>query len=1002
MQNFEVLSKGNYLRPQAFSRVTACRYLFVREGEKNYILIEFCNNGDDVLRELRFTLTQYDADGEMLRRQNVASASLEAGAGKKFVFEKIEAHPDCVDFSVENMSARCGYYVYSLIDGNAVTEYAEEEPAPVRTARIKSGEIKGFTVTVKRPKYPVAIGIFMCATLLCLILCIVLSLDAFKHNNFVFVKNGVEYAFVGDINEAGSDIYVSGYRVNKENVVIPDEIDGHPVVYVGHGAFRGNVHIRNIRFEGKIDIEQDAFDGCSNLESVNFENVISVGHNAFRDCISLREVRSSSLEKIEGYAFENCDDLQTVEITRSRDLQWIELGDCAFSNCRSLKTIRIEPLIDYPDFFGSSLFYNCYFTENVYLHNFQYFGETPGEVSDYDSLSLVFGGVAPKNSLHTLHIENMDCIPEYFCEGYSNLCSVTVGHLTSPVVGKYAFSSCVSLSEIDLPTITEVHEGAFTETKLSSFDGRSLTSIGDSAFAFCSELESFDLSENRSLTNVGAWVFEGCLALRSVELPETVEQIGTAAFRSCSSLEEIIFPENLRFIGDHAFDGCTALESIVIPDDTEYIGDGAFFACGSLSDITLPFIGNMREGGEPFLHVFSGLSDEKYTVTVTLASALGADAFNGCARLQAVYLPDTLTDIGTAAFKDCRSLTTIDLPDSLEKIGDEAFMNCGYLSRLTLPGSLRSIGVNAFTDCIRLYEVKNESVLQVEAGDYENGNVGLHALKVYGAEEEMPERETQDGWSFAKIDGVRYLVGYPEKSVLSLPGRTEAYSVAPYLFFNDTEILKLTNTGSAVGIGRSAFELCYELNEVIFTDGVIEIGECAFGNCTSLMRLTLCTTLEEIDLCAFENCVRLYEIWNLSSLPITAGESSYGGVAQNAYYVYDTAAQDRNVVYDSHNLFVRTGTEWMLVSCELTDVVRLPYSFSYDGNTVNGYGIGSGAFANQQIRELYIPFRVNRIAAGAFDDCPELTAIFYDGTQEEWEKMGGYTPPNCQIYFGSF
>lgn len=191
MQNFEVLSKGNYLRPQAFSRVTACRYLFVREGEKNYILIEFCNNGDDVLRELRFTLTQYDADGEMLRRQNVASASLEAGAGKKFVFEKIEAHPDCVDFSVENMSARCGYYVYSLIDGNAVTEYAEEEPAPVRTARIKSGEIKGFTVTVKRPKYPVAIGIFMCATLLCLILCIVLSLDAFKHNNFVFVKGSV-------------------------------------------------------------------------------------------------------------------------------------------------------------------------------------------------------------------------------------------------------------------------------------------------------------------------------------------------------------------------------------------------------------------------------------------------------------------------------------------------------------------------------------------------------------------------------------------------------------------------------------------------------------------------------------------------------------------------------------------------------------------------------------------------------------------------------------------
>lgn len=1052
MQGTEVLSKGEYLRPQEFAPVTLKRYVFVSEGGKNYLLLEFRNNREEALCGLSFTLTQYDAEGAPLYSLK-HSEDVHAGAGETFVCEKIAADPACADFSADRMSARFGGYVYSVRGGELAVDYvgAPSEPSPA--PKPQGERIEGFTVAEKKPKYPAAIAVFACAALLCAAIVLIVQMFTFKSEAVTFMKDGVVYAFAEGKDVEDSDIYVCGYR-GKGNAVIPAEIEGHTVTHVASGAFQWDSDITGIRFEGSIRIDAYAFANCQYLRTADFENVTSVEENAFYNCGLLEEVRSSTLTSIGPSAFMDCDSLKAVEISgENRDLF---LGDQAFSLCSSLRRVNISPFTDYVGI----PFDSCYGVEELSLNNYQYRADgTAGDPDSYSALSALFtyGNFGMVSSLKTLHIGYMDCIPAGFCMDFSSLESVTIDRLVSPVVGDYAFMRCFNLRDLDIPAVTEVGEAAFQSTDIETFDGSGLVYIGGYAFSD-SALKEISLEENKTLT-----------------------EIGDGAFMNCRTLGSPVLPGCLKNIGDRAFADCWMIGSVQIPSGIEYIGYGVFEGCEGLVSLTLPFLGQSKDNLTGLSGLFNGYVPYGLrTVVLTDATVIPSYAFSGYpvfeislpdtlknieehafsdCSLRSLRVPDSVESIGYGAFSGCTSLEELDLPylglnasqsctlgdlygedveqfyprlfpslrsvrvrsgdevpdrafyrcerletvvfdQSIRTIGREAFSGCYRLSSFTLPETLQSIGSSAFYQCYRLYEVKNETSFNIAAGSDEYGRVAEYALKVYGAGEEMPEHENSDGWIFSVIDGVRYLVGYPQTGSVSLPVTAESYRVAPYLFYGES-IVQISSTGSAESIGEYAFADCSQLTEFTASEGLRAIGDSAFRSCYGLLRATLPSSLTEIGDYAFDLCERLFEIWNLSSLPLVAGETGYGGIARYALFVYRSADEQSRIVDDDGFIFAPAEDGWKLIDTNLYQRLVLPSLFSYNGSFVFSYTLGSG-FGNASAEEIYIPRSVGEIEAGAFDGCSGLRAIYYAGTEEEWKEAGGYTPAGCEVFYESF
>lgn len=74
-------------------------------------------------------------------------------------------------------------------------------------------------------------------------------------------------------------------------------------------------------------------------------------------------------------------------------------------------------------------------------------------------------------------------------------------------------------------------------------------------------------------------------------------------------------------------------------------------------------------------------------------------AFEWCADLKKVQLPNSIVKIGNAAFKSCQKLTSVNTPDNLSNIGEEAFAGCTALTRFYIPDSITRIEYYTFSDC---------------------------------------------------------------------------------------------------------------------------------------------------------------------------------------------------------------------------------------------------------------------------------------------------------------
>lgn len=170
------------------------------------------------------------------------------------------------------------------------------------------------------------------------------------------------------------------------------------------------------------------------------------------------------------------------------------------------------------------------------------------------------------------------------------------------------------------------------------------------------------------VTTIGGSAFSYCSSLTSITIPEGVTSIGGSAFYGCSSLISITLPQGLTAIGDRAFQFCSCLNSITLPEGVTTIGEDAFDWCGSLKDVSIT------------------------DLAAWCSIAFGNETANPLYEAENLYLNGELVE-------------TLEIPEGVTMIRQGLFRNAACIRRVALPKSLKGVAANAFYGCRKIQEV---------------------------------------------------------------------------------------------------------------------------------------------------------------------------------------------------------------------------------------------------------------------------------------------------------
>ena len=388
---------------------------------------------------------------------------------------------------------------------------------------------------------------------------------------------------------------ITGYSGSVSALAIPQTIDGHKVVAIGEGAFKGTCLV-NVTIPDTVTVIGDsAFENCDNLKNVKIsENLKKLGMMAFGNCDALTEVKvpksittviyNDFYNPVRG-PFTGSDSLQTVVFEEG--MTW--LPAYILSGCSGFTTVKIPETVTE---IGGGAFSDCSRLESI---------EIPESVTEIGS--------------HTFSNTKLESIrvPD-----------------TVTDMGDHVFSGCTELKEVTLPNIRQ--------------------NIVAGMFEGCTSLEKIVLPE--TVTAIRSDAFEGCTALKDITWSKAPEIIESNAFRNCSALKEVTIPGTVKSIGDCAFLNCDALTTVTIPDSVTSIGEQVFYDCDALTTVKLGS-GLKSIPASTFEHcdVLESLRIPRRVTTI------GDNAFKDCVKLTSITIPRSVTKISSNAFSYPKILT---------------------------------------------------------------------------------------------------------------------------------------------------------------------------------------------------------------------------------------------------------------------------------------------------------------------------------------------------------
>ncbi len=594
------------------------------------------------------------------------------------------------------------------------------------------------------------------------------------------------------------------------DVIIPETLGGYTVRNIGRFALMG-----------------------LGIESVTISDTIEVISNyAFSDCYNLRDIfwgENSKLKYIYPYAFKGCSSIE--KITFPSEITNIYEG--AFVSCDKLSNISFAGdsiiAIDIKAFEDTAFYSNEKNWDNGILYVDEYLVSAENYSGD-GKVVVREGTKAILESAFCYKEITSAVLPSSLkrIESDAFRTCISLSEIIIPdsveTIGGYAFYGCLNLSSIKIGSgVKNIYNQAFDETNyyinIDNWENGVLY-IDNCLIKADENLVSAEyiIKEKTQVITYGAFMRIG--TLKNVIFPKSLTSIGDFAFAWCSNLENVQLPSSLTSIGEAAFHNCNSFTSIEVPSNVTIIGDGALGGCYNNTSIKVDsdnqFFSNDERGvlfnkdkTELILYPMGNKSTSYEMPDETIK--IKDRAFSFCGSLTNISFSKCLEIIGEYAF-EYTSIEIFEIPNGVTKIGTGAFSHCN-VKKISIPASVKVIGENPFVYCWQLEEITvsngNENYSSDEYGVLFNKKKTLLIQYPIGN-----QRTSYLISATVKVIGSSSFEGCNYLTDIVIEDNSQLTEIGTWAFMYCNNLSNVSKIPATVNRINSSFERCAKLQKI--------------------------------------------------------------------------------------------------------------------------------------------------------------------------------------------
>ncbi len=779
-----------------------------------------------------------------------------------------------------------------------------------------------------------------------------------------------EVAIPGNVTIIGDNAF---YYCALTDITIPDSVTS-----IGTGAFNYCYSAETLTIgSGVTKINGGAFQNCWKISEVTIPgSVTTFGTSVFAECHGLvKATFSSGISQLSGYTFKNCRSLSEVILPDTMKV----IDGYAFQKCTALKNLHIPAGV-------TTIAYNSLLdmaVEEITVseENTAYCAED-GVLFSKDKTDLIYYPKAKADTEYTIP-EGVDWIQSYAFYGSANLQSISFPE-----------------------SITEL--------------------LNENIFAYCTKLKNINFSE--SMTNIPSYAFSHCTGLTEVHIPGNIKTIGSRAFGECTSLKTLTIDEGVKVIDSGAFYN-SGITSLVLPKSVTTVGTQAFYDIEWLTSVKMYGVTNINTNA---FYSCDNLAEVMLPVTI---KNIYDGAFCYCSKITDVYYEGSESDwVSVKIGLSNAPLTSATIHYNYSEIIPVEGISLDITEMEITEG--KSFGL---TVTFEPYVVSNSNVIWTSS-DKNVATVSNGTVYALTPGEAVITATSEDG-GFTATCTVTVNKKVTEESSFTFDNGT----ITDYNGTDTEIIIPDTIGGEAVtAIGKMAFSDSIGITSIILPEGLLRIEENGFSGCTLITEMNIPSSVNSVGAKIFVGCSAL------ENITVSEGNTAYtsqDGVLfsgdMTTLIAYPPAKEDTEYtvpdgvikladfsMYKCINLrkitlpegFKTFGVSSLAQNINLSEI-NIPEGIEYIGeyafwqcrslsqlelpSTLKGINkralsatgltsivipegttyISIEAFYGSDIAEITLPTTLTSIADGAFYNCSNLTDVYYNGSEADWNKI---------------